>query len=238
MDSNSLCYLYWIRKTTDTDIFTEGYIGITINPDARWKSHLYKAKTSKRNHKLYNALRKSSDFKLQILVCSSIDYCLSLENKLRPVANIGLNHAEGGRFTQNGRLTYLFPDDIKQKISEGVKRAYKENREFAEKQKNCRIGKIVPDTTKKKMSESAKKSDRTKWRNNTADKELWFYADNYYKLFKEDENITPSLFASKCKLPLGKIGALLKSFRKGWNPTEDKEYIKFKENYYGNRAQF
>lgn len=236
MDSDTRCYLYWIRKNTDTDIFTEGYVGVTINPDARWKSHLYYAKTNKRNHKLYNALRKSEDFSMQIIVCSNVDYCLNLENKLRPLTNIGLNHAEGGRATQQGRLDYNYSSDVKQKISEGVKRAYKENKEFAEKQKICKIGKLVSDLTKERMSSSAKKSDRTKWRNNVADKELWFNADDYYKLFKEDENITPSLFAEKCKLPLGKIGALLKSFRKGWNPTKDKEYIKFKENYYGNRA--
>lgn len=239
MDSNSPCYLYWIRKDTDSDIFKEGYVGITTDPNYRWKCHLYKSKTTDKNHRLYNSLRKHPEaFKMQILICTKIEYCLYLEQKLRPNINIGLNHAEGGRPTSNARLDYKFTEDVKQKISQGLIRAYKENKEFTDKQKACRLGKSVSDSTKLKMSKSAKKSDRTKWRNNAADCEMWFYADKFYKLFKENIEIMPKEFALKCNLPLARINALLKSFRRGWNPTEDKEYLKFKETYYGNRTQF
>lgn len=239
MDSNSTCYLYWIRKDTDRCIFTDGYIGITTDPEYRWKSHLYTSKITNKNHRLYNSLRKNPEaFNMQILVCTTVENCLELEHKLRPIKNIGLNHAEGGRPTSNGRLNYNFTQDVKDKISQGVKKAYRENKEFANKQKACKIGKAASDSTKSKMSESAKKSDRTKWRNNAADQEMWFYADKFYKLFKENIEIMPKDFALTCKLPLAKINALLKSFRKGWNPTEDKEYLKFKETYYGNRTQF
>ena len=87
MDSNNRCYLYWIHKNTDVDIFTEGYVGITINPQARWKSHLYMARTTDKNHRLYNSINKNpEDFSMQIILCSTSEYCLEIENKLREMS--------------------------------------------------------------------------------------------------------------------------------------------------------
>lgn len=229
VDSNN-CYLYWICKNTDNDIFTQGYVGISVNPESRWKSHLYKASTTNKNHKLYNALSKyKNDYALKILVCGSLDYCYDLEFKLRPTRNIGLNHAIGGHYTSKGRLTYSYTEDVKLKISEGVKRAYRENKDFADKQRACRKGKKASDLTRQRMSEASHKTDKTKWKNSQADRELWLKAEVYYQIYMRDVSISPKKFADKCGLPFGKIGSLLRNFRKGWNPAEDIEYLKFKE---------
>jgi len=78
-------------------MFAQGYIGITTNPQRRFKDHL-RIKNSK-NHKLYNSLNKYQDFIFDIILKSDIDYCLDIEYKLRPHINIGLNHAKGGLST-------------------------------------------------------------------------------------------------------------------------------------------
>ena len=33
------CYLYWLHDVSEKDISTEGYVGISLNPDARCRSH-------------------------------------------------------------------------------------------------------------------------------------------------------------------------------------------------------
>jgi len=88
------CYVYWIRGSTHSEVLTEGYVGISVDPYKRFVEH----KNSKA--KYYN-----KDFKqnlgeglctLELLFYGSVRECFDLENELRPFSNIGWNISPGG----------------------------------------------------------------------------------------------------------------------------------------------
>ena len=68
----------------------EGYIGVTNNI----KHRLYRHKRSP--YVVGRALRKHKDAYLEVLVYSTQEECLNLENKLRPREQMGLNITTGG----------------------------------------------------------------------------------------------------------------------------------------------
>lgn len=84
-------YVYHVHRTKDLYNFEEGYIGITCDPKRRWRDHKYSS-----NKHLTRALNKYDDIEHTILVCASKEYCMWLENKLRPKEMIGWNIAIGG----------------------------------------------------------------------------------------------------------------------------------------------
>lgn len=88
-------YLYWIHRTCHKNIKTEGYVGITKNPDTRYQSHKLAAKEDNK-YIISRAIRKYSDLEYTILCCGSRGYIIDLEYKLRPQSNIGWNIAIGG----------------------------------------------------------------------------------------------------------------------------------------------
>ena len=86
--------VYWIHRPSHTDMFSEGYIGITNRrANRRWGEHkrINNCKT------LSNALIKYDDVVFDIvLVANTRDYCEQIEHKLRPHKNIGWNINVGG----------------------------------------------------------------------------------------------------------------------------------------------
>lgn len=227
------CFVYWLHRPSDTDIFSQGYIGITVNPRNRYKTHLCAAKKDK-NHRLYNALRKYDDFQFQIILKGSVEYCSELEAKLRNKPNIGLNHAPGGRNTLDGRLNYNFEENVKEKIKRGLKKAYEENSEYRLSVKLRNKGKVLTDSTKQKMSD-AHKNKGLMWKNSTADLNVWAHADIYYlaylKMLEECKNkkgrlsFSPRVFEQISGLAVAKSSSILKSFRAGWIPTFDSDWL-------------
>lgn len=86
--------VYWIHRQCHTDMFNEGYIGITKRRvNQRWSQH-------QRQHRciaLKNALNKYDDIVMDIvLVADTRAYCEEVERKLRPRKNIGWNINVGG----------------------------------------------------------------------------------------------------------------------------------------------
>lgn len=108
------CYLYWIHAPHHTDIFKEGYIGISIDPKRRFRNH----KKRKQNPILENAFNKY-ECKLTILLQSTIEYCKEIEIKLRPVKEIGWNICEGGGIppSPKGKIKSPMSEEHKLKIS-------------------------------------------------------------------------------------------------------------------------
>jgi hypothetical protein len=92
--ADNKCSLYWIHHPDHTDIFSQGYIGVSTNTKQRFTNH----KRSKYNVHLFEAIKKYGWDNLikTILVVSKEDYCLMLENKLRIDNNIGWNIVKGG----------------------------------------------------------------------------------------------------------------------------------------------
>jgi hypothetical protein len=82
------CLLYWIHNDLETDIYSQGYVGITIDLPRRLKEH------ARKKNFLDN---RTVDIYLQ----GEIDFCKKLEEELRPTRNIGLNKAAGGGIPPN-----------------------------------------------------------------------------------------------------------------------------------------
>lgn len=109
--------VYWIRKKEHTDMTCEGYIGVSCQNKKRWKDH----QLSYENKHLGNAIKKYGWENLikEILIIASSDYCLFVENKLRPKANVGWNIAAGGGKPPltKWNLGKRMSEETKQKIS-------------------------------------------------------------------------------------------------------------------------
>ena len=80
--------LYWIHNDLETDIHTQGYVGITKNLARRLKEH----------NRRPNFLEERT---VEIILHGDKTICRKLEIELRPKRNIGLNIAEGGGMPPN-----------------------------------------------------------------------------------------------------------------------------------------
>jgi hypothetical protein len=86
--------VYWIRHEDHTDMFTQGYIGVSSQVEKRWEYH----KKHGENAHLRNAINLYGWDKLvkQVLLISDLAYCLMIEAKLRSEDKIGWNVVKGG----------------------------------------------------------------------------------------------------------------------------------------------
>ena len=92
--------VYWIRKQEHTDVFSEGYIGVTSRTaEERFKEHVDHSNSNSRKksiiHKAIKAIGKENLVVETILIADEW-YCYDIENKLRPSELIGWNVAIGG----------------------------------------------------------------------------------------------------------------------------------------------
>lgn len=86
--------VYWIRAPEHTDMFSQGYIGVSNNSARRFIEH----SRAKGNRHLAFAIQKhgwDTLLKTEILI-ADVDYCLDIEAKLRPTDKIGWNLVAGG----------------------------------------------------------------------------------------------------------------------------------------------
>lgn len=87
-------HVYWIRHPDHTDIFRQGYIGVSDKPEERWAYH----KKRQENNHLRNAINMYGwDVLLkETVLIGDKDYCLYIESKLRPEDKTGWNIVKGG----------------------------------------------------------------------------------------------------------------------------------------------
>lgn len=130
--------VYWIRHPEHTDIFTQGYIGITASVAKRFNDH----KVRTQNKHLQNAINKYGWGNLikQVVLIADKAYCLMIELKLRAEASVGWNITKGGGM----------PPKF-------IKTGWKHTKEANEKNRQAHLGKKLTETTKKKLSDSLKK---------------------------------------------------------------------------------
>jgi very-short-patch-repair endonuclease len=86
--------VYWIRQTSHTDMFSQGYIGVSKDTKKRWNDH---SKYTGNNH-LLHAIKKYGWDNLvkEVILVADKAYCLMVEAKLRAEDKIGWNIAKGG----------------------------------------------------------------------------------------------------------------------------------------------
>jgi group I intron endonuclease len=121
------CNVYWVRQAEHTDIFSQGYVGITNNFTKRMTEH----KRGTENAHFKNAVNKYgwNNLVKEIIVIAEKNYCLDLETKLRPTDEIGWNLTKGGNMppsflgkkrSESNILKLknrVFSNDTKQKIA-------------------------------------------------------------------------------------------------------------------------
>lgn len=231
------CEVYWIRRYGHSDIFSEGYVGITTKGiKHRYSIHLKDSKKS--TYPVHKAMQKYDDVVISVVVIGSVEYCLDIENRLRSAPRIGWNIAVGGSKTMLG---YKMSDESRLKISlnNGSRsRVYSEEDRL--KTSLMFSGKKHTEESRKKMREIAKaRSDdqlraaikisaekRKKlfsnqpWLNPNADNCVWAMADQAYKIYLENPEIGIRALGSILNMKFSKFQCVLKKIKSGWVPTK------------------
>jgi predicted GIY-YIG superfamily endonuclease len=129
--------VYWIHHPEHTDIFTQGYIGITKDIKKRWSDH---AKRTGNAH-LLHAIKKYGWDNLvkEVILVADKAYCLMIEVKLRSHNQIGWNIAKGG-----GNPPIC------------TRTGWKHTKETNEKNRLAHLGKTLSIESRKKISERLK----------------------------------------------------------------------------------
>jgi group I intron endonuclease len=152
--------VYWIRHKDHTDMFNQGYIGVSKNPDRRWLEH------GKRSPNLYlkNAIKKYGWDNLikEVILIGEETYCYDLEAKIRSTKQTGWNIAEGGAKPPSmlglrGAQTSMFGKKHSKETREKMKGRVSPNKgktlnaETKEKLRQAHVGKKHSEKTIEKM---------------------------------------------------------------------------------------
>lgn len=243
--AEAYCEVYWIRRDSHSDIFSQGYVGISVKgADKRFIEHKSAAKAGS-TLVVHQAMRKYDDIVVETVLIGSLEYCQEIELKLRPEPKIGWNLASGGGQTLLG---FKHSEESKKKISNnnGARgRVYSEE----EKLRRSEISKQLKhsDETKahlrtraleriserglSQIQDAVKSAARVNmfkapWQNPNADTTTWLLADQVFQMYCEQ--IIPFHIAKKLRIDSSKLTAMLKRFKAGWNPGLCPEWQAFK----------
>lgn len=164
--------IYWIHLPEHTNIFTEGYIGVSKNYKHRFLQHKRNKSKRHENPHLMYALKKYDNITVSPLLEGETDYCYEIEEKLRPNIKIGWNLAKGGSQppSQQGKISWNKGKKASEETKEKCQKAKigthlsEETRQKISKIKkiqclgsnNPNFGKKASEETRKKMSNSRK----------------------------------------------------------------------------------
>jgi len=147
-------FVYWIHLPDHTDVYSQGYVGVSNNPTRRLQEH----KNSTDNKHLSSALTKYSDSVLQTVIFNGdSESCYLYEERLRPTTNIGWNINRGGT-NPPSRIGWTPTANTLQKRSnslKGIIRSEEWCKNLSEAKSGCKnpmFGKSNPCTRKKRLS--------------------------------------------------------------------------------------
>jgi len=168
------CYVYWLHLPEHTDIHSQGYIGVSIDPKQRLWEHKNDAKKGTHHNKYLERIIDKHELIQSIIFSGDIDACYTFEEDLRPTKNIGWNLNKGGdcppsnkgkKFSQEhcanitkgklGKKRSPVTEETKLKISQ-AQTGKKLTAEHKQKVREARLGTTRSIETKKKLSESHK----------------------------------------------------------------------------------
>jgi site-specific DNA-cytosine methylase len=173
---SDVSHVYWIKHKSHTDVFTEGYVGVTATtPDERFKKHMIVVNSSsnKKKYLVHHKIKSHGVENIEVvtILISDKQYCYDIEKKLRPRSNIAWNLSVGGIIPAK-KMPYVISQETRAKLSKaakGRKLSEEHKRKIGEKSRNrvhseeCRRklsegmkGRTFSKETLKKMSEGSK----------------------------------------------------------------------------------
>ena len=219
-EENTECCVYWIHRPHHTDIFTEGYVGITSNSlHDRFNAHKYVARKGA-NTIIAKAINKYEDLVCEKILIGSIEYCLDLENKLRPSPCIGYNIRVGGAATRWGEPS---SPETSQKISQAIKLAYINDPTLVDRCGKKNKGRKHSAETKEKLKLRKKQEA---WLNGAASHEVWLQAKTVYDYVNEHRcgHVKVAIHFGR---ELWTFESVVKKIKNGWNPYTCQEWQEF-----------
>lgn len=203
--------VYWIHLPEHTDMFTDGYIGVTtMAVSERFKRHLSASRCTGRRAVIQNAIIKHGEkLIVDTVLVASEDYCYWVENKLRPSCSIGWNLAIGGTSPGSGRKNS--PEHVA-KVAAALK------------------GRKHPPERVSANSERMKKYltfDRP-WQHPYSDKSAWAAAEDIYSTTMISPHIGARSIAKLFNISRDTATKVLRFIRDGWSPMEDQLYTTWK----------
>lgn len=217
----NLAEVYWIRLPEHTDVFSQGYVGVTRHTALRrFSGHKSEAVRHVNNSIIGNAIRKyGGELIVETLVICDIEYAIGLEIKLRPEDKIGWNTVMGG-----GLPPITYGDRMSKEKREAVtsaKRGVPLSEEARQRMRDAWKTREPSKLTREDRQMAIKKSSETKpaWTYAGAFMDIWSDADIYFSEFSKGtkQKACANLFNVK----VTRLSAMFKRFRKGWIPEED-----------------
>lgn len=223
--------VYWIRSPEHTDIFSQGYVGVTTKTASeRFKQHIKTSRVPSSRKSIIHRVIKSHGVENLIVdtvcICEE-SYAYELELKLRPFEFIGWNQIIGGTKPPSA-LGKKMSDETKMKLSlanagpasPAKLKALLINSPFKD-------GYARAEASKNKQKETI--ASKGPWNNTGANKGFWVNAEKFYLDFVD--GLTIAQVQSKYNLTRNSLKTMFKHFRLGWNPLVDDNWLEtFKAN--------
>jgi predicted GIY-YIG superfamily endonuclease len=135
--------VYWIHTSNHTDKLSQGYVGITCNFKDRMKSH----KKNKKKTILTDAIKSYgwNNLNKQILISNlSLKEALAIEEKYRPIQNLGWNLQKGGELGVEKEWYNIEENRIKHSVntSKATKRGIKLKDTYEKRSLRAKISRI------------------------------------------------------------------------------------------------
>lgn len=152
-------FVYWIHLPDQTDINSQGYVGVSNNPKRRLSEHFNSSKERNDKNPFFGRAlkRHSHEITQTIIFQGTEDACYNLEEELRPRKNIGWNANKGG--TKPPSKKGWTPSDAtlqkRSKSLKGIPRNDKWRKNLANSKigsNNGMYGKKIPCPVEKKIS--------------------------------------------------------------------------------------
>jgi hypothetical protein len=220
--------VYWIHLPEHTDFTSQGYIGFTSKKVShRFRQHKNDAYREKCKHfPIYRAIRKYGELiVVDTLVEGSNEYCLMIEQKLRPTVKIGWNTQRGG---EKGNLGMKSSEETRNKISVSGKGLLRTAETKANISNSLKGRKKSPEHCRA-VSEARKRLGISPWEQNNANLYVWSLAEQIRSLLLQEVQI--SKIESGFNINRGSTQALVRHIRNGWEPEKDAKWVAFKTHY-------
>lgn len=248
--SQDICEVYWIHTSEHKDIFSEGYIGISVKgANRRFIEHKAAAKAGSALT-VHNAIRKHGDnIIVETIIVGTSEYCLDIEAKLRPFPHIGWNISPGGALT---RLGMKLSDESRKKISlnnsqrgrvyndeereakrkKALELDFKHTDEVIESLRTKALTRISQDGGKqlKAAIQAASVKNKTlhPWQRPNTDTTTWLIAGEIYESIVSNPDFGQRRVAKLVGTTSSKISCIFKKIKIGWIPHKDPEWVNFK----------